>query len=177
MNYFKVDSTLLTDSDVGKYEITVTAIIVADKYLRKEFYNSFILTIHPGLKPERPQKEKNPKAIAFKDWKGPVYESIKEAPFDRASPIPYVFDLSVNGILKIGWDTKMIRLLNDTAIKETKVAIKEWKNQTEYARRKLHNSGEVILLTNETTYIAEEFMVFDSLEVILTTNDDQKQAI
>jgi hypothetical protein len=37
MNYFKVDSTLLTEENVGKYEITVTAIIVADKYLRKEF--------------------------------------------------------------------------------------------------------------------------------------------
>ena len=48
--------------------------------------------------------------LLIKDFDGPVYESIKEAPYEKASPIPYVIDLQMNGLLKIGWDQKMEQL-------------------------------------------------------------------
>ena len=38
------------------------------------------------------------------DWHGPVYESIKEAPYDEAAPVPYIVDFSLTGVLTIGWD-------------------------------------------------------------------------
>lgn len=39
-----------------------------------------------------------------RDWAGPVYKSFKEEPFNLRAPIPYITDLSMNGVLKIGWD-------------------------------------------------------------------------
>ena len=33
--------------------------------------------------------------VNIKDFDGPIYESIKVAPFIEAAPIPYVYDLSL----------------------------------------------------------------------------------
>lgn len=117
-----------------------------------------------------------PVALDFKDFEGPIYESIKAAPFDRAAPIPYIFDLSAEGVLKIGWDKTMRRVDSEQAIKKTKVAIREWSEEAVHFRRKL--SGDFVYITDETTFEDDLYKLFDSLEVTLITaseaSDDQE---
>lgn len=38
------------------------------------------------------------------DWPGPIYNTIEEISSDEKFPIPYVSDISIDGILKISWD-------------------------------------------------------------------------
>ena len=103
-------------------------------------------------------------------WAGPVYESFKEEPFKATAPIPYVNDLSMTGVLKIGWDQKMRNweLADYTAIQDTKVAIKNRQQKTFFDRRKLQGATNAyVMLTDDETYETDEFMIVDSLEIVL----------
>lgn len=99
--------------------VTVRVFGKVKKHLYKDFTNSFKLRVYPefeqGINLEdetsdstEPTEDKASfETMSSDDWKGPIYESIKEAPYDITAPIPYVSDLSTQGFLRIGWDAKM----------------------------------------------------------------------
>ena len=87
------------------------------------------------------------------DWHGPVYESIKEAPYDQAAPVPYIVDFSLTGVLTIGWDRKMQKVYDFEEANRKKVAVREWVEKTMYDRRKLDS----VMLTNRTSLRTEEY--------------------
>lgn len=71
----------------------------------------------------------------------------------------------------------MRKVTDEEAIKNTKVAIREWSKETVHFRRKLQDEEEALLdagyvyITNETTLQNEPHKLFDSLEVVLVSDD------
>ena len=58
------------------------------------------------------------------DWDGPVYNPIEKLSFDEKYPIPYVSDLSIDGVLKISWDQKMKKISDFEALREKNIAVR-----------------------------------------------------
>ena len=79
----------------------------------------------------------NKDPIFVSQWQGPVYESFKDAPFDKDQPIPYIIDLSIDGLLKIGWNKKMKKINELGFLTENVIAVRSWQEETIYERRKL----------------------------------------
>ena len=52
------------------------------------------------------------------------------------------------------------------------IAIKDWEEKTNFTRRKL---SETVLLTNTTRQVTEEYMLFDTMEVLLI--DEQSETV
>ena len=108
-------------------------------------------------------------AISITNWDSPIYDSIKEAPFDASAPIPYVSDLSLDGLLTIGWDAKMIQ--PSAEVLRKRVAIKDWKKKSNFDGRKLSGS-ETVLITDTTTRITMKYKLFYALDIILIDESD-----
>ena len=113
-NTFRVHQTLLKRRHAGIYKIGVHPQNTVNKmYLDR----TFILVVYENFgfegDSEDTKETDDTDKSNFKpeddyfyvmDWHGPVYESIKEAPYDEAAPVPYIVDFSLTGVLTIGWD-------------------------------------------------------------------------
>ena len=63
--------------------------------------------------------------------------------FDADRPIPYIVDLSVQGMLVIGWDRTMRLSKNFEEIPPTKIAVEEVLNVEEYRFYENRQGGRV----------------------------------
>ena len=51
--------------------------------------------------------------------------------FDAERPIPYIQELSISGLLTIGWDRNMMVPKNYSAIKTSRIAVEKDYNRSE----------------------------------------------
>lgn len=187
--YFKVHSMLVNQTHVGVHEITLRVASLDNTLTDKLFTNSFNLTVlahdidQPGAQtnatswfPGSDSRDSAAEAevLYVKDWNGPVYESYREQPYSSEQPVPYVADLTLNGLLEIGWDTLMKPWdqVNLAQLNQTKVAVKEWEEKTIYYRRKLRSEERFVVLIDELTYESDLYQIQDALSIDLMTSEE-----
>ena len=126
-----MDSTVETSNYLFQSSFNLTVTSEQDKVELPTFDDWPSRPESPETLPEpqsEPGSESTSSYLYVRDWSGPVYESFKEEPFKATAPIPYIIDLSMTGVLRIGWDQKMQNWESTdfTAIQDTKVAVKNW---------------------------------------------------
>ena len=130
-NMFKVHSNLVLPEDVGEYPIQVEARFFNATF-SETYRKTFILTIWDDPPPEE-EAWFPPSPIFYPEWKPTNYirkNTTQEE--DPNRPIPYIADLSSDGVLKIGWNKEMKPPKNITEIPPTKIAVEEGMSLEEY---------------------------------------------
>ena len=127
LNQFKVHGSLLEASDVGNYPISVKA-TYSNETFSETYTKRFTLTvwndneIETETIVEEPWFPEDP--IYYPDWEPENYiRSNMTQEEDKERPIPYIIDLSPNGVLLIGWDKKMRPPEIIESIPPTKIAV------------------------------------------------------
>ena len=135
LNQFVIQGGLLTREDVGRYPIEVTATFYNDTF-SETYTKVFILTVWDNGLPEEPESSWFPPDPIY-------YPELDSAQIMRMNmtqiaeddpdrPIPFIKDLSVEGVLIVGWDREMKTPANFTKIPPTKIAVEESLNVEKY---------------------------------------------
>ena len=136
-NQFVVQGGLLTQDDVGRYPIEVTATFHNDTF-SETYTKVFTLTVWDDDLPEEPKSSPwfPPDPIYYSELESAQIVRVNmtqiEEEDDPDRPIPFIKDLSVEGVLIVGWDREMRTPENFTEIPTSKIAVEESLNVEHY---------------------------------------------
>jgi len=147
------------------YPVRVTAKTHTEHYF-EQYNNYFNLTVLPLASEEPPTKVavqakehlevKNDKYLPA--WTGLLLDRLEAEAFNASKPMPYVADLSLDGVFTIGWDTWMavppggLKLIRETKVASLEPA--EW-------------AAERTSVWDERDLIQRDLTLTDSLRVVM----------
>ena len=186
---FKIDSGAATTENVGTHKVCMKVVHFNATY-HEEYNDCFTVTIKPPIvKPWIPPMKEDGRPpstqqLIISDF------GLEKGPYNPRQPIPYIADLSITGVLRIGWDRTMTERPDFETINPSRVAvnatdvIKTGKNLTEAvdltdarvqnssigSRRQLAYRHKGLYL-NETTLEKEWLLVVEALELRMNAGD------
>ena len=177
---FVVHEGIATEQYVGEHVISMTFEYKNDTY-SESYQESFTLTIKaPTVETNSNETTQTP-PDQNKYIPEPVEPfvvindlGLEKGPFNPRQPVPYISDLSIDGVLVIGWDRSMTIRDDFEKINPSRVAIsnssdialaeKEGDDLSSHDRRKLIYRHEG-LYKNQTTLDEQWLLVVEALEV------------
>ena len=136
---FKVHEGAALEEYIGQHEVSMEVSFFNSTYY-ETYEDTFTITVvareeetwvPPQIRPPAPEPEV---PFLFSE------QGLEPGPYNPDQPIPYIADLSVTGVLTIGWDRGMTARVDFEKINPSRVAIRD-ENDVKEAQEKVVETG------------------------------------